>query len=98
MHGERPSRWPADSEPARAAIAACRATYGTDPVVYPLMVGSGPMAQVCDQLGIPVVGFGSGNASSANHAPNENIAVADYVDHIRAFGRFLHAFAGLPLD
>ena len=98
MHGERPSRWPADSAPARAAVAACRATYGTDPVVYPLMVGSGPMAQVCDQLGIPVVGFGSGNASSANHAPNENIAVADYLDHIRAFGRFLHAFAGRPLD
>jgi acetylornithine deacetylase/succinyl-diaminopimelate desuccinylase-like protein len=98
MHGERPSRWPADSAPARAAVAACRATYGSDPVVYPLMVGSGPMAQVCDQLGIPVVGFGSGNASSANHAPNENIAVADYVDHIRAFGRFLHAFAGRPLD
>jgi len=98
MHGERPSRWPADSAPARAAVAACRATYGTEPVVYPLMVGSGPMAQVCDQLGIPVVGFGSGNASSANHAPNENIRVVDYVDHIRAFGRFLHAFAGKPLD
>ena len=97
MHGERPSRWPADSAPARAAVAACSATYGTDPVVYPLMVGSGPMAQVCDQLGIPVVGFGSGNASSANHAPNENIAIDDYVDHIRAFGRFLHAFAGRSL-
>ena len=98
MHGERPSRWPADSEPARAAVAACRATYGMDPVVYPLMVGSGPMAQVCDQLAIPVVGFGSGNAASANHAPNENIAIADYVDHIRTFGRFLHAFAGRSLD
>ncbi|HEV8229489.1 MAG TPA: M20/M25/M40 family metallo-hydrolase [Candidatus Limnocylindria bacterium] len=98
MHGERPSRWPADSAPARAAIAACRATYGTDPVVYPLMVGSGPMSQVCDELRIPVVGFGSGNASSANHAPNENVAIADYIDHIRAFGRFLHAFAGRPLD
>jgi acetylornithine deacetylase/succinyl-diaminopimelate desuccinylase-like protein len=98
MHGERPSRWPADSDAARAAVVACRATYGTDPVVYPLMVGSGPMAQVCDTLGIPVVGFGSGNASSANHAPNENIAVVDYLDHIRAFARFLHAFAGKTLD
>ena len=98
MHGERPSRWPADSAPAIAAVAACRATYGTEPVVYPLMAGSGPMAQVCDALGIPVVGFGSGNASSANHAPNENIAIVDYMDHIRAFGRFLHAFAGKPLD
>ena len=97
-HGERPSRWPADSLAARAAVAACRDAYGTEPVVYPLMVGSGPMAQVCDALGIPATGFGSGNAASANHAPNENIAIADYIDHIRAFGRFLHAFAGRPLD
>lgn len=94
MHGEKPSRWPADTAVAKAAVAACRETYGTDPVVYPLMVGSGPMAQVCDTLQIPVVGFGSGNAASANHAPNENITVMDYIDHIRAFGRFMHAFAG----
>jgi len=97
-HGERPSRWPSDTGVAKAAIAANRAAYGTEPVVYPLMAGSGPMAQVCDQLGIPAVGFGCGNAGSANHAPNENIAVADYVDHIRAFGRFLHAFAGRTLE
>ncbi len=96
-HGELPSRWPADTAVAQAALVALRATYGTEPVVYPLMVGSGPMAQVCDRLGIPVTGFGAGHAGSANHAPNENIAVADYLDHIRAFGRFLHAFAGRPL-
>jgi succinyl-diaminopimelate desuccinylase len=55
------------------------------------------MAQVCDALQIPVAGFGSGNAASANHAPNENIAIVDYVDHIRAFGRFLDTFAGRAL-
>ncbi|MFN2520277.1 MAG: M20/M25/M40 family metallo-hydrolase [Candidatus Limnocylindria bacterium] len=97
-HGESPSRWPADSLVARASIAACRATYGEDAIVYPLLAGSGPMAQVCDRLGIPATGFGSGNASSANHAPNENIAVVDYIDHIRAFGRFVHLFAGLPVE
>jgi acetylornithine deacetylase/succinyl-diaminopimelate desuccinylase-like protein len=97
FHGERPSRWPNNTQVALSAAAACRDAYGVDPVIYPLMVGSGPMSQVCDQLKIPVVGFGAGNASSANHAPNENIAVTDYVDHIRAFGRFLHAFAGRPL-
>ena len=96
-HGERPSRWPADSAVATAAVAANRAAYGTEPVVYPLMAGSGPMAQVCDQLGIPAVGFGCGHAGSANHAPNESIAITDYIDHIRAFGRFLHAFAGRPV-
>lgn len=97
QHGELPSRWPADTEVAKASVTACRAAYGTDPVVYPLMAGSGPMAQVCDALGIPVVGFGSGNAGSSNHAPNENIAVADYLDHVRAFGRFIHVFGGKPL-
>jgi acetylornithine deacetylase/succinyl-diaminopimelate desuccinylase-like protein len=97
-HGEPPSRSPADSAAAVAAIAACRSAYGVDPVVYPLMAGSGPMAQVCDRLGIPACGFGSGHAASANHAPNENIALSDYIDHIRAFGRFLHAFAGRPLE
>ena len=97
FHGERPSRWPNTSQVAQAAIAACRDTYATEPVIYPLMVGSGPMSQVCDELRIPVVGFGAGNAASANHAPNENIAIADYTDHIRAFGRFIHAFAGRPL-
>ena len=94
FHGERPSRWPSDTAVAAAAVAANRSAYGVEPVVYPLMAGSGPMAQVCDALGIPAVGFGSGNAGSANHAPNENITITDYVDHIRAFGRFLHAFAG----
>ncbi len=96
-HGELPSRWPADTDVAKAAIAALTDAYRTAPVVYPLMVGSGPMAQVCDALRIPVVGFGSGHAGSANHAPNENIKIADYLDHIRAFGRFLHAFAGRSL-
>ena len=97
QHGELPSRWPADTDVAKASVVAVRDAYGTEPVVYPLMAGSGPMAQVCDALGIPVVGFGSGNAGSSNHAPNENIALADYIDHIRAFGRFMHAFAGRPL-
>jgi len=92
FHGEAPSRWPSDSRVARAALSACREAYGCEPVIYPLMPGSGPMAQVCGALGIPAVGFGSGHAGSANHAPNENIAIVDYLDHVRAFGRFLDAF------
>jgi acetylornithine deacetylase/succinyl-diaminopimelate desuccinylase-like protein len=97
LHSEAPYRSPVDTAVARASIAACRATYGEDPVVYPLMFGSGPMSQVVETLHIPSTSFGSGNARSANHAPNENIAIADYVDHIRAFGRFIHLFAGLPV-
>ena len=82
-HGEPPSRWPTDSITARAAVDACRATYVTEPVVYPLLAGSGPMALVCDKLGIPAAGFGSGNAASANHAPNENLSLQCYHNGIR---------------
>src|SRR5437867_6318822 len=96
-HGEPPSRWPTDSVTARAAVDACRSAYGSEPAACPLLAGSGPLSTVCGALGIPAAGFGSGNAASANHAPNENIAIADYVDHIRAFGRFLHTFAGRAL-
>ncbi len=93
-HGELPFRSPPDSAVAQAAIAAGRATYGEEPVVHPLLVGSGPLAQVCGSLRIPSVGFGVGNAASRQHGPNENIAIADYLDHVRCFGRFLDAFAG----
>jgi acetylornithine deacetylase/succinyl-diaminopimelate desuccinylase-like protein len=97
-HGEMPSRSPSDSDVAKASVAAARATYKTEPVVYPLMAGSGPMYQLCQRLGIPTTGFGVGNASSRAHGPNENVAVVDYLDHIRCFARFIHAFAGRPLE
>ena len=92
-HGELPFRSSPDSDVAKAAVAAGRAIY-RETVVHPLLAGSGPMAQVCGALGIPGVGFGVGNAGSRQHAPNENIAVADYLDHIRCFARFIDAFAG----
>ncbi len=95
LHGEMPARSPATSGVARAAVVAARETYGVDPVVQPLLPGSGPMHQLCGRLGIPTAGFGAGNAASRQHAPNENVALADYLDHIRCFGRFLHVFAGL---
>ena len=94
LHGEMPARSPVDSAVAQAAVTAARATYGVEPVVYPLLPGSGPLHQLCGRLGIPSAGFGSGNAASRQHGPNENVAVADYLDHIRCFGRFVHAFAG----
>ncbi len=92
-HGELPFRSSPDSAVAKAAVAAGRATYGDAMAVHPLLVGSGPLAQVCGTLGVPSVGFGVGNAASRQHGPNENVAVADYLDHIRCFGRFLDAFA-----
>lgn len=38
---------------------------------------------------------GDRESFSRQHGLNENVAVVDYLDHVRCFGRFLHAFAGL---
>jgi hypothetical protein len=41
--------------------------------------GTGPQYLLCAQFGVPAVGLGVGNADSNNHAPNENIAIDDYL-------------------
>lgn len=82
LGGEPPARSSVRSRVAVAARASAKAVYGTDPVVYPNMAGSGPMYHLCDRFGIPAVGSGCGDSNSNIHAPNESIAVDDYFDHI----------------
>jgi acetylornithine deacetylase/succinyl-diaminopimelate desuccinylase-like protein len=42
---------------------------------------------------VPTVGMGVGNANSNNHAPNENIVIADYVEGIKHAAWVMHRFA-----
>ena len=94
MSGEHPAKSPFEAPVAQAAIQAARAVYGQDPVVYPLMAGSGPMYPLSAALGIPAVsGMGVGHAKSRIHAPNENIRLEDYFRAVKFTGEFLRAFA-----
>jgi acetylornithine deacetylase/succinyl-diaminopimelate desuccinylase-like protein len=94
MSGEYPAKSPFEAPVAQAAIQAARAVYGQDPVVYPLMAGSGPMYPLSAALGIPAVsGMGVGHAKSRIHAPNENIRLEDYFRAVKFTGEFLRAFA-----
>ncbi|MEW6031605.1 MAG: M20/M25/M40 family metallo-hydrolase [Bacillota bacterium] len=77
--GERPARTDPASPFVGLVVEAMRRVYGQEPVVYPTMTGSGPMAYFAADLGLPVAGFGVGHAGSAVHAPNENIALDDYI-------------------
>ncbi|MBI5303169.1 MAG: M20/M25/M40 family metallo-hydrolase [Chloroflexi bacterium] len=88
--GEEVARSPLDSALVRAAVAAAKAVYPTAPILYPTMAGSGPMYPLCQALGIPAVSAGCGWHDSRNHAPNENIRLADYFEHM-AFMRELIA-------
>lgn len=75
----RPAKVPVDHWLVTAARRSAERVYGQDPVVWPLQGGSGPR-YVFVERGIPVVSnMGSGYAGSNDHAPDENIRVADYL-------------------
>src|SRR5574341_1406355 len=90
---ERNARSRADSPVVQAAITAPRKVYGTDPVIYPLMPGSGPMYPLSDMLGIPAVLAGLSHNGSRAHAPNEHIRLKDYWLGQKFMGEFIRAFS-----
>ena len=78
MGPEHPARTPIDHPFARLVAETARQVYDKEPVVYPMMTGTGPMYVLCQQFGTPCASIGVGNADSRNHAPNENIRVKDF--------------------
>jgi acetylornithine deacetylase/succinyl-diaminopimelate desuccinylase-like protein len=92
LAGMRPARSSLDAPFVRACVAAARATYGADPVIYPISPGSGPLYPLCRNT--PAVMAGVANANSRLHAPNENIYLQDYFEGIRFVGELLDRFGG----
>jgi acetylornithine deacetylase/succinyl-diaminopimelate desuccinylase-like protein len=81
--GERAARTDPDAPIVGAVVETARALYGKEPLLLPTMPGTGPQYVLCGQFGVPAVGTGVGNAQSNNHAPNENIVVADFAEGIK---------------
>lgn len=77
------------------ALEAARAVYGTEPVVNPLVGGSGPYAAFLEHLHTPIVASGVGYVGSLGHAPNEHIRIADWVFGTRHMARILAGFSQL---
>jgi acetylornithine deacetylase/succinyl-diaminopimelate desuccinylase-like protein len=91
-HGEAPAKTSQDATIVKAAIAAAAKVYNQNPVVYPLMAGSGPMYILTQKLGTPALSAGICNAGSGLHAPNENIRLNDYFEGIRFVGELINQF------
>jgi acetylornithine deacetylase/succinyl-diaminopimelate desuccinylase-like protein len=91
--GERAARSDPEAPIVAAVVDSARELYGAEPLVLPNMAGTGPQYLLCAQFGVPTVGMGVGNAESNNHAPNENIAIADYVEGIKHMAWVFHRFA-----
>jgi acetylornithine deacetylase/succinyl-diaminopimelate desuccinylase-like protein len=93
---EHPARSPMDSLIGRAAALACETVYELAPAVSPLMIATGPMHPIAHFLGIPTVSpAGVCRPDSKIHAPNENVAVTDFLDTIEYTVEWIRAFAAL---
>lgn len=95
LSAEHPGKSDPKAEVIQAAIAAARDVYQTEPVVYPLMAGTGPVWPIAVAHGTPLVNLGASYPGAKVHAPNENIVPDNYFRAMRAMGRFMANFGGL---
>ena len=81
--GMDPSKTPLDSpyvEPIRQGIVAAQ---GDEPLMIPAMGGSLPDYVFTKILGIPDFTVPYANADEANHAPNENLELEQFIQGIK---------------
>lgn len=93
LGSEHPARTPVDSVLATVMQQTTKDIYGRDPIVSPLMAATGPMYELTAQFGIPTVGTGCGYAHSNGHAPNENIRLEDFFQHLKHVALIFERFA-----
>ena len=87
LAAEHPARTPVDDRLVQASVAVARILLSADPIIYPLVPGSGPMYALCQRWGIPSCAAPGVSHPAANiHAPNENIFVDDYIRTIKGIG------------
>lgn len=80
------------------ASAVARETYGTPPLVAPIVGGSGPAAHVVHHLGVPFVSLGCSYPGGRKHAPNENIRFADFVNGATCIANLMERFGSAAAD
>ena len=93
LGAEHPARTPVDSLLSKVVQQTTKEIYGRDPIVSPLMAATGPMYELTAQFGIPTVGTGCGYAHSNGHAPNENIRLEDFFQHLKHVALIFERFA-----
>jgi acetylornithine deacetylase/succinyl-diaminopimelate desuccinylase-like protein len=79
LGGERAAATDPDEPWVLLAIDTAREVYGKEPIVFPMIGGSGPMHPFRHTLGVPIVTSGVGDPETLIHAPNENIRIENFV-------------------
>ncbi len=92
LGGGRPAKVDPDDPFVQMALETAVEVYGKQPVVEPIIGGSGPNYPFIHVLKLPVVSTGVGYPGGQAHAPNENIRLTDLVNGIRHTARLVERF------
>ena len=77
LGGQRPGRVDPRHPMVQKCIDTARTVYGKEPVVIPIVGGSGPIYPFVHVLNQPVVTCGAGYPGGRAHASNENLRISD---------------------
>jgi len=90
---EFPARTDPNDPLVAAVVEAGRRVYDLEPVVKPLMAGTGPMYELCQRWDLPAVGAGIGWSGSRSHSPNENVRLDDLLQGIKHIAWIIDRFS-----
>jgi acetylornithine deacetylase/succinyl-diaminopimelate desuccinylase-like protein len=90
---EPPGRTSLDAPIARVVAETWTELTGREALITPTAQGTGPWHQLCDALGIDGATAGAGHPATGVHAPNENIYVEDFINHIKHIALIMDRFA-----
>lgn len=91
--GTRPARTDPDHPFVKLTSETALAVYGKEPLISPMIGGSGPNYPFIHTLNLPVVSSGIGYPGANTHAPNEHIRLDDFIQGIRHTAYIVEAFA-----
>jgi len=93
-----PSRTAADLPICKPVIQALSKTHELKPILIPAMGGSVPDYVWTNILKIPSLIVPYANADEANHSPNENITLDDYMKGIHSSAQLLYELKDIKKD
>lgn len=91
--GERAACSDPDHPFIALTIDVLRERYGREPLVSPMIGGTGPASPVVRHLGVALASIGCSYPGARKHAPNENIRLSDFVRGAGAIADLLDRYA-----
>ena len=87
--GALATKTPLDLPASKAVVAAIARVVGYPPIELPIVGASSGMADVIDQLRVPMVGVSIANYDDNQHAENENLRLGNLWDGIEVYAGLL---------